>query len=152
VDGATPKELEFDRVHTLALSEEHKDLVAGLYYEPTQAVCFSLLSQIFSQAQKPQAPVISLTGAGSDRPKEIAQARAKATPELKEGITTDEFKLFLRLAVGVENPLRKRTNKLGSDAVQNYRDFDPFFSKFEIFAFKPGYLIPPSPYSFLYVV
>ncbi|KAJ7339749.1 hypothetical protein DFH08DRAFT_963798 [Mycena albidolilacea] len=130
VTGKIPEELNFDRLNTMALMQDNEDFFCSLYYEPSKS--------------SPTAPPLptSLTGSASDRPLEIAQNRAAATPKQTQGTLTEEFVLLLRLSVGVDDALPFRKNKEALDALHNFRDFDTFFRKFAHFSNKGGYLIP----------
>ncbi|KAJ7844496.1 hypothetical protein B0H14DRAFT_3139313 [Mycena olivaceomarginata] len=130
VTGQIPEELNFDRLNTMALMQDNEDFFCSLYYEPSKS--------------SPAAPPLptSLTGSASDRPLEIAQNRAAATPKQTQGTLSEEFVLLLRLSVGVDDALPFRKNKEALDALHNFRDFDTFFRKFAHFSNKGGYLIP----------
>ncbi|KAJ7794943.1 hypothetical protein B0H14DRAFT_2921408 [Mycena olivaceomarginata] len=130
VTGQIPEELNFDRLNTMALMQDNDDFFCSLYYEPSKP--------------SPAAPPLptSLTGSASDRPLEIAQNRAAATPKQTQGTLTEEFVLLLRLSVGVDDALPFHKNKEALDALHNFRDFDTFFHKFAHFSNKGGYLIP----------
>ncbi|KAJ7312576.1 hypothetical protein DFH08DRAFT_822018 [Mycena albidolilacea] len=130
VTGQIPEELNFDRLNTMALMQDNEDFFCSLYYEPSKS--------------SPAAPPLptSLTGSASDRPLEIAQNRAAATPKQTQGTLTEEFVLLLRISVGVDDALPFRKNKEALDTLHNFRDFDTFFRKFAHFSNKGGYLIP----------
>ncbi|KAJ7027431.1 hypothetical protein C8F04DRAFT_1189560 [Mycena alexandri] len=147
--GKNPQGLAYERVYTMVLKKDQDDYICDLFYEspsirPAPAVLANANTSISAPASVPA--VTSLTGAGSDRPLDIARDRATATPPVKQATKSSppEFFLLLRLMVGCDEKLATRTNNTGEDALHNYRQFHPFFEKFSAFK-KPGgvgYLIP----------
>ncbi|KAJ7732284.1 hypothetical protein B0H16DRAFT_1732848 [Mycena metata] len=139
-----PEALAYERVHTMALKKDEEGFICDLFYESPSMQS----APANASTSAPVPAVTSLTGAGSDRPLEIARDRAAsaATPSVKQATKNSppEFFLLLRLMVGCDEKLATRTNTTGEDALHNYRQFHPFFQKFSAFK-KPGgagYLIP----------
>ncbi|KAJ7741643.1 hypothetical protein B0H16DRAFT_1728432 [Mycena metata] len=137
-----PEALAYERVHTMALKKGEEGFICDLFYESPSMQS----APANASTSAPVPAVTSLTGAGSDRPLEIARDRAAATPSVKQATKNSppEFFLLLRLMVGCDEKLATRTNTTGEDALHNYRQFHPFFQKFSAFK-KPGgagYLIP----------
>ncbi|KAJ7768814.1 hypothetical protein B0H16DRAFT_1780833 [Mycena metata] len=134
-----PGGLDYERVYTMALKKENDDFVCDLFYESPTA-----LGTAAAGGSSSTRPVTSLTGAGSDRPLDIAKHRAAAAIPLKvaDKNSPPEFYQLLLLIVGSEK-LTPRTNLTGEDAVASYREFEPFFQKFAKYR-KPhkGYLLP----------
>ncbi|KAJ7732972.1 hypothetical protein B0H16DRAFT_1769663 [Mycena metata] len=122
-----PGGLEYERVYTMALKKENDDFVCDLFYESPTA-----LGTAAAGGSSSTRPVTSVTGAGNDRPLDIAKHRAAAAIPLK---VADKILLPKKLT--------PRTNLTGEDTVTSYREFEPFFQKFAKYR-KPhkGYLLP----------
>ncbi|KAJ7732991.1 hypothetical protein B0H16DRAFT_1468287 [Mycena metata] len=140
-----PDKLQYQRVYKMALKEQGEDLVCDLFYEPQSMSASSAGPAIHQAGSSSSTPVTtSLTGVGSDRPFDIAKARAAARPPLQRASINSPEELFqlLRFMAGSEK-LTIRTNVVGRDALMSFREFDPFFKKFAPYKkHKGGYLIP----------
>ncbi|KAK7033845.1 hypothetical protein R3P38DRAFT_737982 [Favolaschia claudopus] len=128
------------RMNTLTVNEDEQNgfFSCGVFYEPTSN------SSSRPGGSQVVPPPTSLTGAGSDRPKDIANNRHAVSAQSKPtpGPHTAQYHLFLRLLVRHEKTLTLVKNNTGADALANYRIFDPFLQLFAEFGTKSGYLVP----------
>ena len=90
-----------------------------------------------------------LTGAGTDKPLVIAQARVAASSTSSQLATPipqendPHFDNFLRELAGLSSSLPDCTNDTAIDGLANYRTFTGILEKFKPFTRrKGGYLIP----------
>ncbi|KAJ6518181.1 hypothetical protein C8R47DRAFT_1205246 [Mycena vitilis] len=132
LDGPFHSNLRFERTDTLVLetTEHPGEFKCGLFYEPTSA-----------QLQ-PAAPT-SLTGAGTDRPQDIAQARASAV-QIKQTLTVKacaDFGDAICVAAGLTK-LDLATNQVAKTGLLNYRVFDAELKKAETLSTRKGFAIP----------
>ncbi|KAJ7632344.1 hypothetical protein FB45DRAFT_866063 [Roridomyces roridus] len=97
-----------------------------------------------SSAQMTTGPT-SLTGDGSDRPLEIAQARAATTTTATTPApNSEELFQLLRLVPEQEGPVAKTASKTAADAIVNYVNATDFLNKFEgTFEYTKGHRFPP---------
>ncbi|KAJ7685538.1 hypothetical protein DFH06DRAFT_1313831 [Mycena polygramma] len=132
LDGPFPKALNLVRADTVTLqaTEHPGEFKCDLFFEPSD-----------TQLQ-PAAPT-TLTGASSDRPQEIAQARAAAVETKKSltALTHPDFADAMRAAAGIPTKLELATNLVAKTGLLNFREFDQAYEKFQPFK-KRGYVIP----------
>ncbi|KAJ7778447.1 hypothetical protein B0H16DRAFT_1683674 [Mycena metata] len=96
------------------------------------------------------APLTNLSGAGSDLPLEIAQARREIyvpdqsiLPKRSQN-STSHFLAFLREFAQQDGGLATERNKTAGQARRSNAQFMPFFNKFKVFSTGTGYHIPAS--------
>ncbi|KAJ7755623.1 hypothetical protein DFH07DRAFT_959268 [Mycena maculata] len=135
LDGPVPKSLDFTRTDTMMLHPTNHlgEYRCNLFYEPSDTLL------------QPAAPT-SLTGASSDRPQEIAQARAIADLAKKDvTIKTDpQFGEAIRKAARIPDKLKLPTNTTAKIDLLNFRQYDNAFNKFQVFHKKKAYAIGES--------
>ncbi|KAJ7771978.1 hypothetical protein DFH07DRAFT_997700 [Mycena maculata] len=114
LDGPFPKSLDFARTDTMALqaTDHPGEYRCDLFYEPSDTLL------------QPGAPT-SLTGASTDRPQEIAQARAA-----------------MRSAAGIDAKLELETNSTAKIGLLNFRKYDEAFNKYQVFHKRKTYVLP----------
>ncbi|KAK7026971.1 hypothetical protein R3P38DRAFT_3524541 [Favolaschia claudopus] len=130
-------------IASLDIDRENEFFSYSLFFQPSEQTGEKSSS---AHAGPSTAPVTSLTGAGSDRPKDIANARKNsslqsAAPESL--IITDQSLEFIRLLARATDTLVKKIvrSDTAADALVNFREFDTYFQKFKEFTYgKSGYL------------
>ncbi|KAJ7439303.1 hypothetical protein B0H11DRAFT_1934636 [Mycena galericulata] len=160
LDGPPPQPLNLYRANALTLTDVGGGLFGcDLFYEPgvtnvatltSNTVPPANLAAATGEAAAPTDPALtatptSLTGAGTDLPLEIAQARAaQMPPPVTAQLSTPQFNQFLRACVGQERPLPITNNTTALDGITSFLNFDTFLKKFSVFSKKGGgYIIPP---------
>ncbi|KAJ7741545.1 hypothetical protein DFH07DRAFT_964893 [Mycena maculata] len=133
LDGPFPKSLDFARTDTMALqaTDHPGEYRCDLFYEPSDTLL------------QPGAPT-SLTGASTDHPQEIAQARAVAVHE-KKNITVlndSQFGEAMRSAAGIDAKLELETNSTAKIGLLNFRKYDEAFNKYQVFHKRKTYVLP----------
>ncbi|KAJ7758157.1 hypothetical protein DFH07DRAFT_958502 [Mycena maculata] len=133
LDGPFPKSLNFTRTDTMALhaTDHPGEYRCDLFYEPSDTLL------------QPGAPT-SLTGASTDRPQEIAQARAVAVHEKKNinVLHDSQFGEAMRAAAGIDTKLELETNATAKIGLLNFRKYDEAFNKYQVFHKRKTYVIP----------
>ncbi|KAJ7280151.1 hypothetical protein C8J57DRAFT_1464540 [Mycena rebaudengoi] len=119
MDGPLPRALSFDRVDKLALEPIEDGLFgAEVLFAP-------------SITQTVPGPLTCLTGAGTDRPLDIARARSsiKAVPPSKMPLNEETYG-FIRCIFQLD-PLEQKTSKTADIARLNYNAFQEFLKNFQ---------------------
>ncbi|KAJ7187092.1 hypothetical protein C8R46DRAFT_284066 [Mycena filopes] len=134
VDGPLPECLAWDRVNHLPLTKSaarDDEYECTLFFQPSATTVL------------PSA-AINLTGAGTDRPLEIAQERAAVAALVPKKGSGPEFYQFMRELVGVTEEFNQPKNVDAGTGLDNYRGFDTYYQKFSKYL-RPkgaGYHIP----------
>ncbi|KAJ7045385.1 hypothetical protein C8F04DRAFT_1064615 [Mycena alexandri] len=115
---------------------------------PSTTVPTVLTTQSMSALTGAPAPLTNLTGAGSDLPLEIAQARREVQVQDQSILpkraqnSTPHFLAFLRQFAQQDGGLATERNKTAGQARRSNAQFMPFFNKFKVFSTGAGYHIP----------
>ncbi|KAJ7025975.1 hypothetical protein C8F04DRAFT_1191010 [Mycena alexandri] len=125
LEGTIPNNLEWDRANTFPLEKLDKGVRI-----------------------RPPPPITSLTGAKSDKPFAIAQARSKVQPTAKTAFikaeNSEELFAVLRAITGSQG-LPEKKNNTAAEGCESYIEYQRYFNNFLPFAKKNGGFAFPAP-------
>ncbi|KAJ7606880.1 hypothetical protein FB45DRAFT_1040826 [Roridomyces roridus] len=149
--GTKLNSLDLDRANNITLGQDKELFTAKLIYTPADMAApvapgsSSVPPPAASSSAQMTTGPTSLTGDGSDRPLEIAQARAATTTTATTPApNSEELFQLLRLVAEQEGPVAKIASKTAADAIVNYVNATDFLNKFEgTFEYTKGHRFPP---------